>query len=127
MYSIGFPDIFNGSTVFLDKDYEAIKNNLELLLGSNRGGLFGDPQYGTKIKTVLWEQAHEYIMKELVKDDLFEAIYSYIPQVEINRDDIEVEVIDNFVQVTIKVKSDTGIKSDLVTLQFMKDESIKEK
>lgn len=127
MYSIGFPDIFNGSTVFLDKDYEAVKNNLELLLGSNRGGLYGDPQYGTKIKTVLWEQAHEYIMKELVKDDLFEAIYSYLPQIEINRDDIEVAVIDNFVQVTIKVKSDTGIKSDLVTLQFMKDESIKEK
>lgn len=127
MYSIGFPDIFNGSTVFLDKDYEAIKNNLELLLGSNVGGLYGDPQYGTKIKTTLWDQAHEYVMKTLTKEDLFEAIYSYMPQVEINRDDIEVEVVGNFVEVTIKAKGDAGIKTDLLTLQFMKDELTKEK
>ena len=35
MYSIAFPDIFNGSKVNLNKDYDAIKINLKSLLMSN--------------------------------------------------------------------------------------------
>lgn len=57
MYSIAFPNIFNGSTVNLTKDYDAIKVNLKSLLMSNRGGLYGDPHYGLDMKKILWSQA----------------------------------------------------------------------
>lgn len=123
MYSIGFPSIFNGSTVYLNKDYDAVKTNLKLLLGSNRGGLFGDPYYGTKLKTVLWDQAHDDIILELLKDDVFEAIYSYMPQITVNKDDITITKQDNFVNVTIKVTSDSGVESNLYEITLLTNDS----
>lgn len=123
MYSIAFPDIFNGSTVYLNKDYDAIKTNLKLLLGSNRGGLFGDPYYGTKLKTVLWDQAHDDIILELLKDDVFEAIYSYMPQITVNKDDITITKQDNFVTATIKVTSDSGVESNLYEITLLANDS----
>lgn len=122
MYSIAFPDIFNGSTVNLYKDYTAIKSNLKNLLSSNRGGLFGDPHFGTAIKPILWDQAHEDIMKELVKDEIYEAVLSYMPQASIKRDYIDVTVNGNFVSVTIEAKTDTGTVSDLLQIELLKSD-----
>lgn len=122
MYSIGFPKIFNGSTVYLNKDYDAIKTNLQLLLGANKGGLFGDPAYGTKIKTLLYEQVQSPMIPELIKDDIFEAIYSYMPQIDIKRDDIQINIVDNYVQAIINVKSDSSVESNLYTIDLLGDE-----
>ncbi len=119
MYSIGFPNIFNGATINLYKDYDAIKSNLKNLLYSNRGGLFGDPHYGTNIKHILFDQAADDILKELVKDDIYEAVLSYMPQTAIQRDYIDISVQDNFVSVTIKAKNDLGIVSDLMKITLL--------
>lgn len=122
MYSIAFPNIFNGSTVNLYKDYDAIKSNLKNLLLSNRGGLFGDPHYGTAIKPILFNQAADDIMKELIKDEVYEAVLSYMPQTTIDRDYIEVYATDTFVSVTIKAKNDLGVVSDLLQIELLKTE-----
>lgn len=122
MYSIAFPDIFNGSTVNLYKDYDAIKSNLKNLLYSNKGGLFGDPYYGTNLKHILFDQAAEDIAKELIKDDIYEAILSYMPQTTIDRDYIDVNIQNTFVSVTIKVKNDLGIVSDLMQIKLLNTE-----
>lgn len=134
MYSIAFPDIFNGSKVNLTKDYDAIKVNLKSLLMSNRGGLYGDPHYGVDIKKILWNQAatpleidrntggrydRDPIRIELLKDEIFNAIYSYMPQVSITRDDIEVAVDGNIVEASIEVKADSKIPSNLFNIQII--------
>lgn len=119
MYSLAFPNIFNGATVNLYKDYDAIKSNLKNLLYSNRGGLFGDPHYGTNLKHILFDQSAKEIMKELVKDDIYEAILSYMPQTTIERDFIEVYIQDTFVSVTIKAKNDLGVVSDLLQIELL--------
>ena len=119
MYSLAFPNMFNGATINLYKDYDAIKSNLKNLLYSNRGGLFGDPHYGTNLKHILFDQAAKEIMKELVKDDIYEAILSYMPQTTIERDFIEVYIQDTFVSVTIKAKNDLGIVSDLLQIELL--------
>lgn len=119
MYSLAFPNMFNGSTVNLYKDYDAVKSNLKNLLYANRGGLFGDPHFGTNIKHILFDQAADDIMKELVKDDIYEAILSYMPQTNIDRDYIEVFVQDTFVSVTIKAKNDLGVVSDLLKIELL--------
>ena len=119
MYSINFPNIFNGSKVFLAKDYDAVKNNLTALLSSNKGGLFGDPWYGTRLQTLLWEQAYDPIVRDLIKDDIFEAIYSYMPQITVHRDDITIDVIDNLVTASIKVTSDSGVESNLYEITLL--------
>ena len=122
MYSIAFPDIFNGSTVNLYKDYDAIKSNLKNLLYSNKGGLFGDPYYGTNLKHILFDQAAEDIAKELIKDDIYEAILSYMPQTTIDRDYIDVNIQNTFVSVTIKAKNDLGVVSDLMQIKLLNTE-----
>ena len=122
MYSIAFPDIFNGSKVNLTKDYDAIKINLKSLLMSNRGGLYGDPHYGLNMKQILWDQACKPVVVELLKDEIFNAIYSYMPQVSITRNDIDVTVEGNIVQASIEVKADSKIPSNLFNIQILIDE-----
>ena len=119
MYSIGFPNIFNKSTVNLYENYEAIKSDLKLLLGSNRGGLYGDPYFGTNLKHILWDQAHPYVMKEIIRDDVFTAIYSYMPQITIDRDSIQIDIVDNIVIATINLKSNSDVKSDLLQINLL--------
>ncbi len=122
MYSIAFPNIFNGSKVRLNEDYDAIKVNLKSLLMSNRGGLFGDPYYGLNMKQILWSQAAKPVVVELLKDEIFNAIYSYMPQVSITRDDIDVEVDGNLVNASISVKADSKIPSNLFNIKILIDE-----
>lgn len=119
MYSLAYPNIFNGSKINLYSDYEAIKSNLVLLLGSNRGGLFGDPHYGTEIKKILFDQAYQPIVLQLIKDDIFESINSYMPQITVNRDDIEIQIVDNTVLATINVTSNSGETSNLLEIELL--------
>lgn len=124
MFSIAFPNIFNGSKVNLYKDYDAIKSNLTALLASDRGALFGDPHYGTRLKTLLWEQTYDPIIRDLIQDDIFEAIYSYMPQITVYRNDISINVINNVVTASIKVRSDSGIDSNLYEIQLLSESEV---
>ena len=122
MYSIAFPQIFDGSTVRLVKDADAVKSNLKNLLASNRGGLFGDPHYGTALKPILWDQAADAMMKELIKDEVYEAVLSYMPQTTIDRDNILVESVGNYVRVSIRAENDLGVVSDLMEITLLKSD-----
>lgn len=119
IYSIGFPKIFNGSRVNLSKGRNAIKANLTALLASDKGALFGDPYYGTKLKSLLWEQAYDPIVRDLIKEDVFEAIYSYMPQITVKRDSIKIDIIDNVVMASIEVSDDLGIESNLYEIALL--------
>ena len=122
MYSIAFPKIFNGSKVNLNKDYDAVKVNLKSLLMSNRKGLYGDPYYGVNLKQVLWHQAAKPMIVELLKDEMFNAIYSYMPQATVTRDDIDIEVDGNTVYASIDVALDSTIPSDLFKIKILMDD-----
>lgn len=119
MYSIAFPSIFNGSTIKLYKDETAVKSNLRNLLGANRGGLFGDPHFGTALKQILWDQAHPDVAKELIRDEVYEAVLSYMPQTTIDRDTIGVEIEQNVVRITIKAINDLGVYSNLLEISLL--------
>ena len=119
MYSIAFPNIFNGSTIKLLKDERAVKSNLRNLLGANRGGLFGDPHFGTALKPILWDQAHPDVVKELIRDEVYEAVLSYMPQTTIDRDTIGVEIENNVVRVTIRAMNDLGVYSNLLEISLL--------
>lgn len=122
MYSIAFPNIFKGSTVNLLKDEEAINNNLKLLIGSNRGGLYGDPHYGVDIKQILYDNQIDPLMKSLVRDEICEAVNSYMPQCTVDREDINmVDNGNNFVTLNIQVKTNSGIVSDGFQIELMSD------
>ena len=122
MYSIAFPKIFNGSKVNLNKDYDAVKVNLKSLLMSNRKGLYGDPYYGVNLKQILWHQAAKPVVVELLKDEMFNAIYSYMPQAKVTKDDIDVEVDGNTVYASIDVSLNSTIPSDLFKIKILLDD-----
>lgn len=122
MYSIAFPNIFNGSTVRLYKDDTAINSNLRLLLGSNRGGLYGDPHYGVDIKQILWDNQINPLMRSLVQDEIYEAVKSYMPQCTVDREDITmIDNGNNFVTLQVKVKTDAGIVTDMFNIELLSD------
>ena len=58
-------------------------------------------------------------MKEIIKDDVFTAIYSYMPQITIDRDNIQIDIVDNVVVATINLKSNSGVKSDLLQINLL--------
>lgn len=117
--AIGFPNIFNGSRVNLSLGRDAIKENLVALLSSDRGALFGDPHYGTKLKTLLWNQAYDPVIRDQIKQDIYEAIYSYMPQVTVDFNSIEINVVDNVVMASIDATDDIGIERNLYNITLL--------
>ena len=121
-YSISFPNMFNKSTTNLEKDFDAIRQNIVLLLGSNKGGLFGDPWFGTDIKQVLWDPNHRDILTDIIRDQIFESINTYMPNnISINRNDITINIVDNYANVQINLSAYTNKENDLLNISLLND------
>lgn len=124
-YSISFPDIFNKSTVNLEKDYDAVRQNIVLLLGSNKGGLYGDPWFGTDIKSILWDPNHRDILNDIIKDQIFESIYSYMPNnIEIKRDDVTINIVDNYANVEINLSTYSNKENDMLNISLLNENDV---
>lgn len=117
MYSIAFPKMFGSSRTLLLKDHDAIKSNLRLLLVSEKTALFGDPYFGTELKKVIFEQNNS-IIKDLVIDEIYENIITFMPQVYVKRENIAVTSngIDLF--ATIKCTYYLDQQSDLYEINL---------
>lgn len=117
MYSFGFPRMLNTTTANLFKDKEAIRSNMILLLSSERDTLFGDPYYGAELKKYMFEQSGS-IVPDLLIDELYTAIITFMPQVYINRKDIEVYVVDKTLYADIRYYYVVDKTSDLFTIKL---------
>lgn len=124
-YSLSFPNMFNKSTTRLKNGYDAIRQNIILLLASNKGGLFGDPWYGTDIKSVLWEPNHRDILINIIQDQIYEAIYSYMPNnIEIKKDDIEIKILDNYANVQINLSAYSNKENDMLSINLLNENDV---
>ena len=94
MYSFEFPIMIRNNSAALLNDKAAIKSNLKLLFSSERQELFGDPYFGTLLKRVLFEQAHS-LVADLLIDEIYTSITTFIPQVFLTRKDIRLEIKNN--------------------------------
>ena len=84
--SIAFPNMFTRTSTNFVTDKEATFQNLKYLILSEKGELFGDPFYGVGLKKYLFDQ-NDTIIKDLVLDDMYTAIATFMPQLRINRND----------------------------------------
>lgn len=102
MYSISFPDMFSpdGTKVKLIEDHEATFSNLKLALSSTKSALLGDPDFGSLLKSKLFEQ-NTPILQDLVIDDIYSTILTFIPQLSLKRSNITVtsDGIDLFAHI----------------------------
>lgn len=100
MYSINFPDMFSTTKTKLSTDKDATLINLKLLLSSEAGSLYGDPYYGTKIRRYIHEQ-NNIVLHDLIIDDIYLAITTFMPQIHIRRKDILLKAVNQEIYVTI--------------------------
>ena len=103
MYSISFPEIFskNGDRTLLMHDHAATFSNLNLVLMSCKGSLFGDPEFGSALKRKFFEQNNS-IIRDLIIDDIYSTILTFMPQISLKRTDISVESDGVSIFATIK-------------------------
>ena len=117
MYSFNFPKMLRSNTSVLIRDKEAVKSNLNLILNSEMTSLFGDPMYGTDLKTMIFEQA-DSLIADLIIDKLYTAIVTFIPQLYLTRKDIKVYIKQNDVFADVKWVYIPDNTSDLYTINL---------
>lgn len=101
MQSIAFPKMFNNMYTNTVADKEATKQNLKLLLLSERTSMLGDPYFGTVLKRVVYEQ-NTALLADLVIDEIYTVIQQFMPQVYVRRNDIRLELTGTELYVEIK-------------------------
>jgi phage baseplate assembly protein W len=63
--------------------------NILALLGSEKREFVSDPDYGVAIKRYMFEQ-NNYILKDIIIDEIYTQLSIFIPQIIINRKDITI-------------------------------------
>lgn len=63
--------------------------NTKLLLNCTRGELFGDPYFGLMLKKFMFDQ-NNYVLKDAIIDMIYTQLALFIPQVRVNRADIDI-------------------------------------
>ena len=121
MKSFSWPDIFKGGRVEILSDKDAIKNNLLLLLGAEKGGLFGDPGFGTLLKRYLYEQ-NSTVMRDLVREEIYDSIRKYAPQVKVDRTGIVITKNKASVYITMYYSYINENVSDMFSIEILLDE-----
>lgn len=89
MKSLGFPNMFSGTTTNVISDKDATGSNLRLLLESVRGTLIGDPYFGSRLKEVLFEN-NNVILRDMIIDEIYTCIQTFMPQLILKREDIKI-------------------------------------
>ena len=119
MYSISFPEMFSrdGTRTRLVEDHEATFSNLKLVLASTKNSLLGDPDFGSLLKNKLFEQ-NTPILQDLVIDDIYTTILTFMPQLVLKRSDITVtsDRVDLF--ATIKCTNLIDYELDTYTINL---------
>ena len=92
MRSFKFPNMFNSnsSQIWREDEYnQATKQNVLILLQSERGELECDPYFGILLKHYMFNQ-NSYILKDMLIDTIYTQIAIFLPQVKISRNDIDI-------------------------------------
>ena len=122
MNSISFPNMFTTSSTLVVKDKDASMQDLKLLLASEKGELFGDPFFGVRIKKYTFNQ-NNYVLRDILVDELFSQIKVFAPQLTVNRDDIKIMQKGNKLYATIKGINKLDFTTDMYQLElFQGDE-----
>ena len=102
--SISFPNMFSTGSTKIKYDRDATKQNLLLLLMATKQSLLGDPNFGTNIKKLIFEQ-NSNILRDIVIDEIHSNIQIFLPQIKVQREDIELVAQGNTLYVNVKARN----------------------
>ena len=92
MRSYKFPKMFksNSSQIWRADEYgKATRQNVLLLLHSERGELECDPYFGILLKHYMFNQ-NSYILKDMLIDTIYTQLAIFLPQVKVTRNAINI-------------------------------------
>lgn len=104
MYSLSFPNMIKNNQVQLVRDVDATQSNLALAILSNKKSFIYDPDFGCTLGNMFFNQNNDLI-PELVIDQIYSCIVTFMPQLQLTRNDITLEQHASGVDVKIKVKN----------------------
>lgn len=104
MNAIKFPDMLNNNKASIVEGIEATAQNLKYLLLSNKLTLLGDPYFGANLQKLLYEN-NSVVLRDLVVDEIYTAISTFMPQIRVLRKNINVDSDGNKIIVNIKAQN----------------------
>lgn len=104
MNAIKFPDMLNNNKASIVEGIEATAQNLKYLLLSNKLTLLGDPYFGANLQKLLYEN-NNVVLRDLVVDEIYTAISTFMPQIRVLRKNISVDSDGNKIIVNIKAQN----------------------
>lgn len=121
MYSLNFPNMVSNVTTKLCSDHEATVQNLKLTLLSEKNTLFGDPDFGTLWRKLLYNQNNK-IIRDIIADDILTAIETFVPQLLVTRKDITITSDKYSVYISIKGTNLLDYQTDMYNIKLTGDE-----
>jgi len=121
MYSIQFPKMLSSARTILVKDHDATLTNLELLLLSSKDTLFGDPYFGTNIIRLL-HSPNDVVLKDIIIDDIYTNILTFMPQVKLERSNIRIEITDTQVVAKITCTNLLDFTTNMYEINLLQEE-----
>ena len=107
----------DGTRTMLLEDHKATFSNLKLVLAATKNSLLGDPDFGSLLKRKLFEQDTP-ILKDLIIDDIYTTIITFMPQLVLKRSDITVTTDKIDVFVTLKCTNLIDYELDTYTINL---------
>ena len=121
MKSIQFPNMFSKMSTYVISDHAATSQNLKSLLLSERGELVGDPYFGVKLKRYLYDQ-NNYVLKDILIDELYTQIATFMPQLKIRRQDITIDQDDTTIYANIKATNQLDFTTNMYNIVLLDGE-----
>lgn len=120
MNSLAFPDMLSSVNTNIIYDHKATVNNLKLLLMSMKKELFGDPYFGTNLKTLTFEQ-NSVVLADLLIDEIYTAIQDFMPQLYVKRDGITINAKRDILYINIKGVNLIDYQLNTYNIEIMND------
>ena len=119
--AIGVSLPFNGGAGPFNSTYSTknqVKSNLLNLLLTVPGERIMNPEFGCRLKELLFEGITDDI-NELITNTINTSIFTYIPEIESTNIVVNSSRDENLITVTVRYKLLLSQETDQVTLQFV--------
>ncbi len=123
MNAVQFPQMLKTNKTSLLTGKSATYQNLKYLLLSEKQTLLGDPYFGSRLKSLIYEKKN-IIIRDLIIDEIYTCINTYMPQLYIQRKDITLSASRNTVYVTIRAKNMIDYNFEDYTIQLLTAEEL---
>ena len=120
MNSISFPNMFRTTSTIVKTDsHDATFQNMLLVLGAEKGDFTFDPYFGIRLRRYLFDQ-NNYILKDVIIDEIYTQLLIFMPQLKVNRDDISIIIDRGKMICKIKATDLVNFKVDSYDLVLLR-------